>query len=58
MSEKLDDYNIENKKEFFSFVLDEFQQTSKHASVEELAEFAFGSIKEAAKEFIEHKGKN
>ncbi|MFB6181675.1 MAG: hypothetical protein ABEJ24_02150 [Candidatus Magasanikbacteria bacterium] len=42
MSSNLEEYNIENKQEFNNFVLKEFEKTSQHASVEELAEFAFG----------------
>ncbi len=37
--------------EFRNFVSREFDITAIHATVEELAEFAFGSVKEAVKQY-------
>ena len=37
--------------DFFYFVNNEFENTAVHATIEELAEFAFGSIEEAIDEF-------
>ncbi len=45
--------NIEytNDVEFLTFLNKEFDKTTLNASVEEIAEFAFGSLKEAIKAF-------
>jgi hypothetical protein len=57
MSINLEDCNLENKQEFYNFVLKEFEKTSQHASVEELAEFAFGDLENAVEEFYQNRGK-
>jgi len=46
---------IMNSEEFFYFVNNEFERTAIHASVEELAQFAFGSPEEAINEFMKEK---
>lgn len=43
-------------QEFLEFVNREFEQTVLHASVEELAEFSFGSVDEAIAAFRGSKG--
>jgi len=48
----------ENNPEFLEFVNREFDRTAVDATIEELAEFAFGSIKEAFQAFEEQKEKN
>ena len=40
-----------NDPDFFYFVNNEFENTAVHATIEEFAEFAFGSIEEAIDEF-------
>jgi hypothetical protein len=42
-----------NDPEFLEFVNREFRSTAMHASIEELAEFAFGSIEDAIEEYNE-----
>ena len=46
---------IEDNPEFLEFLNKEFNQTAVSATVEELAEFAFGSIDEAVKAFEKSK---
>jgi len=48
----------ETNTEFQEFLNREFDRTAVDATIEELAEFAFGSIKEAFKAFEEQKEKN
>lgn len=43
---------LENE-DFFHFVSQEFNDVSRHATLEELAEFAFGSEQEAVEAFKE-----
>jgi hypothetical protein len=38
--------------EFFDFINREFEKIVVHATIEDLAEFAFGSIEDAVSEFI------
>ena len=56
MGSKSEQY--ENNPEFLEFLNREFDKTIVHATVEELAEFAFGSFDEAVKAFEEQKEKN
>lgn len=42
---------IVNDPDFFDFVNNEFENTAVHATIEELAEFAYGSIEIAFNEF-------
>lgn len=42
-----------NDPDFQEFLNREFDRTTIHATIEELAEFAFGSINEAVKAFEE-----
>ena len=55
MSKKAEQY--ENNPNFLEFLNREFDKTAVHATMEELAEFAFGSI-EAAIEAFEERIKN
>ena len=48
---------VENP-DFLEFLGREFDSTAVDATVEDLAEFAFGSIDEAVKTFLEHKKAN
>jgi hypothetical protein len=41
----------ETNSEFLEFLNNEFEKTTVSATVEELAEFAFGSLQEAVKAF-------
>jgi len=41
----------ENNPEFFEFLDREFEHTVAHATIEELAEFAFGSLEKAIEAF-------
>jgi hypothetical protein len=50
--EALEDKYI-NNPEFFEFVNKEFESVAVDATIEELAEFAFGGIEEAIKQFNE-----
>jgi len=52
--EKLQD--IIKSQTFIEFVNREFDQTISYATIEELADFAYGGIEEAIKAFIEAKG--
>lgn len=45
----------ENNPEFLEFVNREFDRTAVDATIEELAEFAFGGFDEAVKAFEEFK---
>lgn len=45
----------ENAPEFLEFLDGEFDHTSVHATMEELAEFAFGSIDAAIEAYEQHK---
>lgn len=45
----------QNNPDFQEFLGREFDHTAVHATTEELAEFAFGSIKEAIEGFEQHK---
>ena len=45
---------IEENPDFREFLNREVDHTVAHATIEELAEFAFGSIDEAVKAFEEH----
>ncbi|MCD6163024.1 MAG: hypothetical protein J7K40_11515 [candidate division Zixibacteria bacterium] len=40
---------------FIDYINKEFDKTVSHSTIEELAEFAFGSIDEAFDEYINHK---
>jgi|GEM_PF-1348624 len=51
--EELKEEYINNPK-FLDFVSREFESTASNATIEELAEFAFGSIEEAIKEFKDY----
>jgi len=53
MDNKADQY--ENNPDFLEFLNREFDYTAVHATIEELAEFAFGSMGEAVKVFEERK---
>ncbi len=53
MSEKSKQY--ENDPDFQEFLNREFDKTAVDATIEELAEFAFGGFDEAVKEFEEFK---
>lgn len=53
MFEKAEQY-VDNF-EFLEFLTTEFTKTSIHATIEELAEFAFGSINAAIEAFEEYK---
>lgn len=46
---------LENE-DFFHFVSQEFNDVSRHATLEELAEFAFGGLQEAVEAFKEKTG--
>ena len=46
-----------NKPEFREFLNREFDRTAGHATIEELAEFAFGGMEEAVKAFEEKQEK-
>ena len=48
----------ENNPEFLEFVNREFDRTAVDATIEELAEFAFGSLDAAIEAFEEQKDKN
>ena len=50
--EALEDKYI-NNPEFFEFVNKEFESVAADATIEELAEFAFGSIEDAIEEYNE-----
>ena len=45
-----------DNEDFFHFVSQEFKDVSRHATLEELAEFAFGSMQEAVEAFKEKSG--
>lgn len=45
---------LENE-DFFYFIAQEFKDVSRHATMEELAEFAFGSLQDAIDAFKESK---
>lgn len=45
----------ENKQDFLEFLGREFDKTAVDATIEELAEFAFGSVEAATKAFEEYK---
>ena len=47
--------NYADNQEFQEFLNREFDKTAVYASMEELAEFAFGSYEEALKAFKEYK---
>jgi len=49
--------HYENNPDFFEFLSKEFDHTAVNATIEELAEFAFGSI-DAAIEAFEERMKN
>lgn len=54
----MDREKIEKLKEdidFLEFLNKEFSKTSIHSTVEEIAEFTFGSMKEAAEEYLAQK---
>ncbi len=53
MERKAQEY-VDNR-EFLEFLNGEFDKTAVHATVEELAEFAFGGLNEAVKAFEESK---
>ncbi|MDT8302172.1 MAG: hypothetical protein RQ760_11860 [Sedimentisphaerales bacterium] len=53
MSKKEEQY--ENNLDFQEFLNREFDKTAVSATIEELAEFAFGGFDEAVKEFEESK---
>ncbi len=53
MDSKSEQY--ENNPEFLEFVNREFDRTAVDATIEELAEFAFGGFDEAVKAFEEFK---
>lgn len=55
MDEKVLQY--ENNLEFLEFLNREFDKSAVDATIEELAEFAFGSLEEAIKNFEEQKKK-
>ena len=42
--------------DFQDFLINEFDHTATHATMEELAEFAFGSLDKAIEKFEKHKG--
>jgi len=43
---------IINSEKFFNFISSELTKTINHSTNEEIAEFAFGSVKEAINEFL------
>ncbi len=45
--------NYLENEDFFHFVAQEFKDVSRHATLEELAEFSFGSVQKAVKAFKE-----
>jgi len=47
--------HYENDPEFQEFLNREFDKTAVHAPIDELADFAFGSLQEAIKAFEEYK---
>ena len=53
MDNKIDLY--ENSPDFREFLNREFDHTAANATIEELAEFAFGSIEEAIEAYEKHK---
>ncbi len=57
MTKKFDEFKkyLENE-DFFCFVSQEFTDVSRHATLEELAEFAFGSVRGAVEAFKEKTG--
>ncbi len=55
MQKKADEY--EKDSEFLEFLGREFDKTTVNATVEELAEFAFGGIEKAIEAFGEQKEK-
>lgn len=50
-----DPIKYDENPEFLEFLTREFEQTATSATIEELAEFAFGSIDDAVKGFEEFK---
>jgi hypothetical protein len=50
-----DPMKYDENPEFLEFLTREFDATSNSATIEELAEFAFGSIDDAVKSFEEFK---
>ena len=54
MSEEGISGHLENPR-FFEFVNEEFRRTLRHATLEELAEFAFGSMNEAIEAYDEQR---
>ena len=50
---KIKEYD--NNPDFFYFVDREFRSTAEAATIEELAEFAFGSVEEAVEAFKQSK---
>ena len=50
--------NYTNNSEFLEFLNREFDDTATHATVEELAEFAFGSLKASIEAYEKEKLKN
>ncbi len=53
MKRKLEEYTSD--ADFLEFLNREFETTAMHATVEELAEFAFGSMKASIEAFIKEK---
>lgn len=53
MENKVQQY--ENNPEFFEFLNREFDKTAADATIEELAEFAFGSVEEAIEAYEQYK---
>jgi len=53
MDNKVEQY--ENNPDFFEFLNREFDHTAANATIEELAEFAFGSIQAAIEAYEKHK---
>jgi uncharacterized protein with HEPN domain len=47
----------ETNSDFLEFLNSEFDKTAVDATIEEIAEFAFGSIEEAIKDFEERRKK-
>lgn len=44
--------------DFFEFVNREFEKTANYATIEEMAEFAFGSMDDAVSEFKKYRSDN
>jgi len=55
MEDRIEKYK--DTPEFLEFLNREFENTATHATIEDLAEFAFGSMEEAIKAFNQRRKK-